>query len=90
MLERIEDVRPAHVELVIRFVQEVEASLNLSAQVCAVASLLIAPLTAHYDTVSMDIIVDDGTGSSTSYHTTDTEPDTIWSDLALTAAIETP
>ena len=90
MLTRMEDVTPAHVDLVIRFVQEIEAVLSLTASTCYVNALLIAPLTAHYDTISMDIIVEDTTGSSTFYHTTDTEPDTVWSDLALTATVETP
>jgi hypothetical protein len=90
MISRLEDVTPTHVNLAIRFVQELEATLSLSALVCQVNALLVAPLTALYDTISLDIIVEDGTGTSTAHHTTDTEPDTIWTDLALTATIETP
>lgn len=90
MLLRLVDVTPAHVDLVIRFVQELEATLTLSASACYVNALLIAPLTANFDEISMDIIVADGTSYSTAYHYTDMEPDIPWTDLALTATVETP
>lgn len=91
LLKRLEDVTPAHVVLVVRFVQILDASLTITAQVIKTDALLNAPVTAYYDEYyPADVIVDDGTGASTATHTTDTEADTPYTDLGIVVTITTP
>lgn len=91
LLRRLEDVTPAHVVLIVRFVQILDAELTITAQVIKTDALLTAPVTAYFDDYyPADVIVDDGTGASTNIHTTDTEPDTPYTDLGIVVTITTP
>lgn len=63
-LERIEQIKPAHVELVIRFVQSVSATLTLTANIeahPAIYASLIVLMSPLYDALpGDDFVTDDG------------------------------
>lgn len=61
VVARVEEVTPAHVELIIRYRQSVTASLNLTASVepHEIDAVLLAPLTAFYDEIPGDEITAD-------------------------------
>lgn len=95
VLKRMEDVVPAHVVLVPKYSQSIEASLSLSMNmtISAINHVLYMPKDAYYDDVQADILVADAdpNNKASDYHTSDTgQADYPYTDLVLRCTIETP
>jgi hypothetical protein len=82
VLTRLDEVVPAHVDLIPRFRQSLEATLSISCTIDPdheIYASLIAPLTAYYDIIAGDEIPPDPSGFSSPL-----------TDVAITVTIEPP
>lgn len=93
VLNRIEEVTPAHVLLIPVYSQTIECALTLTASVetSEANASIIVPKDAYFDMVPADILVADPTGHSSEFHYSGPEEsDTIFLDFVLRCTVETP
>jgi hypothetical protein len=93
VLERMEEVTPAHVLLIPVLTNIIECTLSLTATVdpsLALASIIV-PKDAYFDELPADVLVADPTGHSSDYHYSGPEEtDTPFLDFVIRCTVETP
>lgn len=88
---RLEDVVPAHVILVPRFAQTIDASLNLSMNVSTqgIDNVIYMAQNAYFDDVQADILSSDPQGEASDIHISGPgQPDYPYTDLVLRCTVE--
>ncbi len=93
LLERMEDVTPAHVLLIPIFSQSIECTLSLTCtvDVSSPVAAIVIPKDAYFDVLPADVLVADPTGHSSDYHYSGPEEtDTPFLDFVIRCTVETP
>lgn len=93
VLERLKDVVPAHVRLVPRLSQTIEATFNLSMTIdsTTINNVVVAPKDAYFDELPADILVADPNQQASEFHTSAVgQADYPYTDLVLRCTVETP